>query len=155
MKLTDKQERFCQEYLIDANALRAAIRAGYTRQTALEACRWLTDDPEKPRTRYKPAIASRISEAMKEMQSKKIATAEEVVQYLTSVLRGESTAEVVVVEGVGEGCSSARRMYKAPDEKERLKAAELLGKRYGIFSEKLNVDSAIPVVITGADMLED
>ena len=83
------------------------------------------------------------SEAMKEMQSKKIATAEEVVRYLTSVLRGETTAEVVVVEGVGEGCSSARRMYKAPDEKERLKAAELLGKRYGIFSEKLNVDLSL------------
>lgn len=155
MKLTGKQEKFCQEYLIDANALQAAIRAGYSRQTALEACRWLTDDPEKPRSRYKSAIAKRISEAMKEMQNKKIATAEEVVQYLTSVLRSETTAEVIVVEGIGEGCSTARRLLKAPDEKERLKAAELLGKRYGIFSEKLNVETAIPVVITGADMLED
>lgn len=155
MKLTGKQEKFCQEYLIDANALQAAIRSGYSRQTALEACRWLTDDPEKPRSRYKPAIAKRISEAMKEMQNKKIATAEEVVQYLTSVLRSETTAEVIVVEGIGEGCSTARRLLKAPDERERLKAAELLGKRYGIFSEKLNVETAIPIVITGADMLED
>ena len=46
----------------------------------------------------------------------------------------ESKSEIVVVEGLGEGESEARRMEKAPDEKERLKAAELLGKRFGLFS---------------------
>lgn len=92
---------------------------------------------------------------MERMQSKKIASAEEVIQYLTSVMRKETTAEVVVVEGIGDGCSSARLIQKAPDERERLKAAELLGKRYAIFSDKLNVDGALPVVISGADELED
>lgn len=154
-QLTDKQKRFCQEYLIDANALQAAIRAGYSKKTAVDASRWLNDDANKPNSKYKPQIAECVREEMEKLQSKRIASAEEVVQYLTSVLRSETTAEVIVVEGVGEGCSSARRMLKAPDERERLKAAELLGKRYGIFSEKLNVESAIPVVITGADMLED
>ena len=54
-------------------------------------------------------------------------------------MRGESQSEVVVVEGVGEGCSEAKRIDKSPDEKERLKAAELLGKRYRLFTEKIEV----------------
>ena len=68
-----------------------------------------------------------------------MATATEVMEYLTSVMRGESTAEVVVVEGLGDGCSEARRFKKAPDEKERLRAAELLGKRFGLFKDKVEV----------------
>ena len=55
-------------------------------------------------------------------------------------MRGESTAQIVVVEGAGDGISNAVRVDKAPDEKERLKAAELLGKRYRIFSEKTEAD---------------
>ena len=61
------------------------------------------------------------------------------MEYLTAVLRGESSAFVVVVEGVGDGCSSAKIVKKPPDEKERLKAAELLGKRFGLFTDKVNV----------------
>ena len=77
------------------------------------------------------------------------------MKYLTSVLRGESSSEYVVVEGQGDGVSEARRIEKAPDEKDRLKAAELLGKRYGMFTDKMNIDGAIPVVISGDDLLED
>ena len=40
-----------------------------------------------------------------------------------------------------------RRITKLPDEKERLKAAELLGKRFGLFTDKINLDSATRVVI--------
>ena len=69
------------------------------------------------------------------------------MEYLTSVMRGESSAEIVVVEGEGDGCSSARKIHKAPDEKERLKAAELLGKRFGLFTDKVNVESTAKVVI--------
>lgn len=75
------------------------------------------------------------------------------MEYLTSVLRGTSTAEIVVVEGVGEGRSKASKVDKAPDEKERLKAAELLGKRFGIFTDKLDVKGSIPIVI--CDNLEE
>ena len=51
-----------------------------------------------------------------------------------------------VIEGTGDGCSDARRMSKAPDEKERLKAAELLGRRYGLFKENVNLEVE-PVVL--------
>jgi len=88
-----------------------------------------------------------IDQRLEELKSPKIAEAKEVMEYLTAVLRGNSEAEIVVVENVGDYMSEARKIKKAPDEKERLKAAELLGKRYGIFTDKIKVDAAIPIVI--------
>jgi phage terminase small subunit len=70
-------------------------------------------------------------------------------------MRGQSEAEVVVIEGTGDGCSEAKKMMKAPEEKERLKAAELLGKRYSLFSDKVNLEGAVPVVFSGEDQLEE
>lgn len=78
-------------------------------------------------------LKSYIDEKLEEISSEKVADAKEVMEYLTSVLRGETESEIVVIEGTGEGCSDARRMTKKPAEQERLKAAELLGKRYGLF----------------------
>lgn len=103
----------------------------------------------------KLVIQSYIDEKLKELSDKKIADQHEVLAYLTAVLRGETHSEIVVVEGVGEGCSEARRLQKLPDEKERLKAAELLGKRMGLFKDKLDVTANVPVIISGGDELED
>ena len=136
--MTDKQKRFCDEYLIDCNAKQAAIRAGYSPKTAKQIGQ---------ENLTKPDLREYIDEQLKKLHDAKIADADEVIKYLTSVMRGESTAEVVVIEGEGEGYSTARRMSKAPDEKERLKAAELLGKRFGLFTDKINVDGGTKVVI--------
>ncbi len=144
--MTKKQQRFCDEYLVDCNATQAAIRAGYSAKTAYSI---------GVENLKKPELKSYIEQRMQEMQDKTVASAEEVIQYLSSVLRGQSSAEVVVVEGTGDGCSEARAIMKAPDEKERLKAAELLGKRYGIFTDKMSLEGAIPVIISGEDNLEE
>lgn len=136
--MTKKQKRFCDEYLIDLNATQAAIRAGYSPNSAKQIGQ---------ENLTKPDIKTYIEEQLAKMHNEKIADAEEVIKYLTSVMRGESTAEVVVVEGQGEGFSSARTMKKSPDEKERLKAAELLGKRYSLFTDKVNVEGGTKVVI--------
>lgn len=135
--MTKKQKRFCEEYLIDTNGTQAAIRAGYSKNSARQIADNLMSNVD---------IKNYIEEQLEKIHTEKIADATEVMEYLTSVLRGETTSEIVVVEGMGDGMSEARRMDKAPDEKERLKAAELLGKRYGIFTDKttLNVE---PVVI--------
>ena len=146
MKLTLKQQRFADEYIICANATQAAIKAGYSKKTAGV----IGDENLK-----KPYIRAYIDGKLAQLASEKIADQTEVLQYLTSVMRGESTAEIVVVEGEGEGYSSARHINKAPDERERLRAAELLGKRHGLFTEKVNLDAPIPVIITGSDELED
>lgn len=89
--------------------------------------------------------------AQEEADNNAIADATEVLEYLTSVMRGESQAAVLARQFDG----SEDIIEKAPDEKERLRAAELLGKRYGLYSEKLDVSGAVPVVISGADQLED
>lgn len=144
--MTKKQQRFCDEYLVDCNATQAAIRAGYSKATAKSIGQRLLTNVD---------LQKYIQEKMQDMQDKTVATAEEVIQYLTSVLRGQSSAEIVVVEGTGDGCSEARTVQKAPDEKERLKAAELLGKRYGIFTDKMSLDGAIPVIISGEENLPE
>lgn len=146
LKLTIKQQRFADEYIISGNATGAAIKAGYSKKTAN---RIATENLSKP------AIKSYVDERLKELSDKKIANQQEVLEYLTSVLRGESSSEVVVIEGQGEGVSKAKPMQKAPDEKERLKAAELLGKRMGLFKDKIDVTAKVPVIISGDDELED
>ena len=135
--MTKTQKRFADEYLIDCNATQAAIRAGYSVRSAYS---------QGQRLLKKDEVRRYIDEELAKMKDEKVADAKEVMEYLTSVLRGESKSEVVVIEGEGEGYSSARRMDKAPDEKEKLKAAELLGKRYGIFTDKTSVNVE-PVVI--------
>lgn len=135
--MTKKQKRFCDEYLIDCNATQAAIRAGYSEKSAYSI---------GVENLKKPEIKSYIEQELERIRDNNIADAAEVMKYLTSVLRGESLAEIVVVEGDGDGCSSARRINKAPDEKERLKAAELLGKRYSLFKDNMTLEIE-PVMI--------
>ena len=145
-KLTAKQRRFCDEYLFDLNATQAAIRAGYSERSA----RQIAD-----KNMSKADIQEYIKNRMDEKDKSLIADQDEVLKYLTKVLRGESQSEIIVVENIGDFTSEARHVQKAPDEKERLKAAELLGKRYNLFSDKMKVDVAMPVVISGGDDLED
>ena len=130
-KLTEKQKRFCDEYLIDCNATQAAIRAGYSEKSASAIG---LENLEKP------LLKAYINARMEEKRKSTIATQDEVLAYLTSVLRGESQGTEVVVEGKGDGFSEAREFQKKPSEKERMKAAELLGKRYGTFVEKIKLD---------------
>ena len=144
-KLTAKQQRFCDEYLIDLNETQAAIRAGYSKKTAYS----IGNENMK-----KPDIRKYIEDRMAEKEKNLIADQDEVLKYLTAVLRGESESEEIVVENTGDFKSEARTMKKAPDEKERLKAAELLGKRYSLFKDNVKLD-VTPVVIGGDDGLED
>lgn len=131
--LTDKQKKFIEEYLIDMNGTRA-YRAAYPTVKKNETAAALAS-----RLLTKAKVKKVVDPILESLSSDRVATLEEVLVYLTSVMRGESTAEVVVVEGLGDGCSEARRLKKSPDEKEKLKAAELLGKRYGLFKDKVEV----------------
>jgi len=143
-KLTAKQQRFCDEYLIDLNATQAAIRAGYSKKTA----RVIGQE-----NLLKPAVKEYIQQRMDEKEKELIADQNEVLKYLTSVIRGQSRSSVVVVENIGDYMSEAREMEKAPDEKERLKAAELLGKAHGIFTDKVEqtVDMDLNITVDYGD----
>lgn len=131
MKLSLKQKKFADEYIISGNIEQSALKAGYSKTYSRSQSSKLLSNV---------GIKAYIDEQLEKISSEKVADAKEVMEYLTSVLRGESSAEIVVIEGEGEGYSSARRINKAPDERERLKAAELLGKRYGIFNEKVTLE---------------
>lgn len=139
MSLTPKQQRFCDEYLIDLNATQAAIRAGYSKKTAGAIA---TENLQKPN--LKAYIQQRMDEKEKEL----IADGDEVLKYLTSVMRGQARSSVVVVENIGDFTSKAREMEKSPDEKERLKAAELLGKAHLLFADRVQQEVDMDLNIT-------
>lgn len=144
-KLNARQQRFCDEYLIDLNATQAAIRAGYSKKTAYSIGNENLNKPE---------LKKYIEERMEEKKKSLIADQDEVLKYLTSVLRGEGQEEMVVVEGQGDGYSRATVVSRDICPKDRMKAAELLGKRYSLFKDSVKLD-VTPVVIGGDDGLED
>ena len=84
----------------------------------------------------KPELKKYIDKRMKEKENSLIAKQDEVLKYLTSVMRGESSSSVLAL--CGEGMQEV--IDKPPDEKERMKAAELLGKRYGLFTDKIEMN---------------
>ena len=146
MKLTEKQKRFCDEYLIDLNATQAAIRAGYSKKTAF------TIGNENLK---KPYIKDYIDERLKQLEAERIAKADEVLKYLTKGMRQELTEEVVVTESLGDGCSKARVVTKKISLKDSNKCAELLGKRYRLFTEKVEANVNQNIVFEGEENIED
>lgn len=140
--LTDKQKKFCDEYLIDCNATQAAIRAGYSKKTACSIGQ---------ENLTKPDIKAYIEAHLQEIHNEKTADAQEVLEYLTSVMRGEHTEQVLKL--VGEGVQTVSDIDVSA--KDRLKAAELIGKRYGMFKDSVDLGGAVPVVISGGDDLAD
>ena len=125
--------------MIDFNATQAAIRAGYSKKTAKEI---------GAQNLSKLNIKTAIDERLAALRDARLADAYEVEAYLTAVLRGESTASTVVVEGKGEGITEARLLTKPPDERERLKAAEILAKRHGLTDTKLKIEG-VNIQFTG------
>ena len=104
--ISEKQRRFCREYLVDLNATKAAIRAGYAENSAAA---------QGSRMLRNANIRAHIAQLAAEIDSRKVADAVEVMEYLTKVLRGEVTA-----------CRG------------QVRAAELLAKRYGLLAGAAN-----------------
>lgn len=138
MKLTLKQKAFADYYIETGNATESAIRAGYSKKTA----RVIGQE-----NLTKPAIKAYIELKLEEIENKRIAKAEEVLQYLTKVMRGEEKEEVVVTENTGDYTSRATTIEKQVSAKERIKAAELLGRRYSMFTDKMKINADVGVQI--------
>lgn len=126
-ELTAKQQRFCDEYLIDLNATQAAIRAGYSKKTAN---RIGTENLSKP------VIREYIAQRMAEKEASLIADQNEVLEYLTSVMRGNQKEQTLRL--AGEGIQEVTDIEVSA--KERLKAAELIGKRFGMFRDNVSLE---------------
>lgn len=139
--MTEKQKIFADEYLVDLNATRA-YKVAYPsvkkdNVAAANGARMLRNDK----------VRIYIDEQLDKLRSERVADAQEVMEHLTAAMRGDIKEEVVVVEGSGEGCSDARIIEKQISEKERIKAAELLGKRYSLFTDRLDLKGVEGVVI--------
>lgn len=149
MKLTEKQKAFCDYYIESLNATESYKRAypniknDNTAKAA--ASRLLTN----------VNLKNYIDDKLKELQSNRIAKAEEVLGYLTKVIRNEEEEEVVVTVNVGDFQTEVRKVKKEISAKDKIKAAELLGKRYRLFTDKVEADVNQVVVFTGGDELED
>ena len=143
--MTPKQKRFCLEYANSGNATESAIKAGYSQKTAYS----IGQENLK-----KPELQKFLQELADQMASAKIATAKEMQEVLTSIIRQELYEEVIVVEGCGDGISEAVTKTKRPSTRDAIKAIETLAKMQGIFDTKTNVNLVIPV-FSGEDNLEE
>lgn len=135
-KLTARQQRFCDEYLIDLNATQAAIRAGYSPKTAYSQGQRMLKNVD---------VKSYLDAEIERIRTEKTADAQEVMEYLSAVMRGEYTEEVLIL--IGEGVQRITNIDVSA--KDRLKAAELLGKRYSLFTDKVeqNVDMDLNITV--------
>ena len=163
-KLTEKQQRFVEEYLIDLNATQAAIRAGYSAKTA---------DQQGSRMLANVKVQQAIAEHMAERSRRTGVNQDRVVLELAKIAFVRMT-DVVDSNGRIKQDASADDLsciesikYKESDnefggsvEREvkiasKMKALELLGKHLGMWNDKLDVNVTAPIVISGADALED
>lgn len=143
--MTELQMRFCEEYLkdpeLDATKAYERVYTKCKKHEAAKAC--------ASRLMAKPEIKEYIQKKLDEIHDKNTADAKEVMEYLTSVMRGKSKSEVLKLDGDGY----QNIVEKHPEEKDRLKAAELIGKRYGMFKDNVSMDIVVPQ-FGGEDDLE-
>ncbi|MFS8984126.1 terminase small subunit [Streptococcus parasanguinis] len=141
-KLSLKQQRFADEYIISGNATQAAVKAGYSSKYA---------NTNASKLLQNTTIKSYIDERLAQLASDKVATQEEVLTYLTSVMRGETQEQTL--------CSIGELGQEVIDidvgAKDRIKAAELLGKRFRMWTEKVETDITQAVVIDVGEWDDD
>jgi phage terminase small subunit len=132
-KLTPRQTAFVREYLVDLNAAAAARRAGYSEKTARKIGQ---------ENLTKPDIAAAIEAAQRERAERVQVTAEEVLQRLAEIARGEVRTEVATKVGIVD---------LPPSFSDRNRALELLGKHLGMFVDRHELSgpggSALPVAV--------
>ncbi|MGG6835160.1 UNVERIFIED_CONTAM: terminase small subunit, partial [Streptococcus canis] len=135
-------KRFADEYIISANATAAAIKAGYSKKTARSIGQ---------ENLTKPDIKAYIDERLEKLDSEKIADQKEVLQYLSSVMRGEQQEKTLI--SIGE--LGQEIVDIDVGAKDRIKAAELLGKRYRLFTDKVEIDVNSDVTINVGEWDDD
>ncbi len=144
-KLSILQEKFCLEYAASGNATDAYRKAGYKnnsdKATNANAARLLK----------LPKIQQRLQELAKEIATPKIASIQEIQEFLTNVMRREESEEEIV--SVGE--YGAEKMERKTPITAAIKAAETLAKMQGAFKTDVNITGTLPVIISGEDDIAD
>jgi phage terminase small subunit len=140
-ELTVKQKLFVDYFIETGNQSQAAVKAGYSEKTARSTATELMK---------KPQIKAAIDARMAEKDAQRIANQDEILKFLTSVMRGDVTEQVPLLDGDGY-----QRLAEldAAQPKDRIKAAELLGKRYAMWTDKKDLSGE--VAITFVNDLDD
>ena len=133
-KLTQKQQRFVDEYIISGNATQAAIKAGYSKRSAQQT---------GAENLLKPVIKAELDRRNAEIKSAKTADMQEVMEYLASVMRGEQTESVATAKGIYDNVPVSA--------KDRIKAAELIGKRHGAWTDKKVISGDVQIDVGMGD----
>ena len=137
--MTKKQQQFCLEYLKDFNGTRAYNRA--YKNNNLNTCR---KNAEKLLS--KTDISQYIKEETEKINNAKICQVEEIRQLLSEIARGETTkGTTMVIEAIGGGLTQAKEVHKKPEDKDRLKALELLGKANNMFTDKVDLNANMDI----------
>lgn len=134
-KLNPKQQAFADFYIEVGNAYQAAVKAGYSDAYAKGNVVKLLENV---------SVKTYIEKRMKELKSERVADQQEILELLTSVARGQAEAATLIGLGGGE---EAITKNMPPTMAERVKAAELLGKRYAMWTDKQVVEGVQQVVI--------
>lgn len=140
--MNERQRRFADEYIISGNATDAAIKAGYSSKYA---------NTNASKLLQNTTIKSYIDERLAQLASEKIATQEEVLTYLTSVMRGETQEQTLI--SIGELGQTITDIDVGA--KDRIKAAELLGKRHRLWTDKVEADVSGTVVFANESDIPD
>jgi phage terminase small subunit len=127
LKLTEKQKRFADYYIETGNATESARRAGYKGNNLNKVA---------SENLAKLDIKNYIDEKIAEKDAERIAKQDEILAYLSSIMRGEHSEQTL--RGIGEGAQTIDDIDVSA--KDRIKAAELLGKRYAMWTENKNID---------------
>ena len=133
-KMTLKQQRFADEYIISGNIEQSALNAGYSANYSRSQSHKLLANV---------GIKNYIDKRLKEIESKKTATQQEVIQYLTSVMRGEQTEEILI----GRGQGFQETTYIDVSAKDRIKAADILNKIHQAREEKSATASESIIIV--------
>ena len=126
-KLTLKQQKFADEYIISGNATQSAIKAGYSEKYA---------NTNAVKLLQNTTIKAYIEERLSELNSKKIADQQEVLEFFTAAMRGELTEPMAI--GLGDGVQQIIEVR--PNIATRKSAAVELAKRYGLSTAKVDVN---------------
>ena len=148
MSLTDKQKAFCDYYLESLNATEAYKKAYKCKNDT-------TARTNANKNLQKPTLKKYIDERLKEVEDSRIAKVDEVMKFLTASLRGEVDEEVVTTTTNDMGMLRPTIVKKQIGAKDRIKAAELLGKRYQLFTDKVQIDGNVGVTIIDDIGVED
>ena len=140
--MTEKQKIFADEYVICLNATRAYKKA-YPNVKKDEVAR-----ANGSRLLTKANVKAYIDEQLEKLQSERVADQQEVMEYLTAVMRGEKTEPLLVLDGEGK----QKVVNAIPPVQARTKAAELLGKRYRLFTDKVELDATVEQVVFEDDI---